>query len=146
MRLKWEDFILTLSLGSFQLRHHMIVTHGKHKYSFVPHSHATWHFSFVEFLSFWVLLIPFFLNFIQPLLSIVSLCVRDAFNFQLTDKEELLAICTHIIQYFVSINIAFLGVLTFIILLALNSWRLDHLDIIYCLPYSPFHGSFSVTP
>ena len=50
---------------------------------------------------------PFFLNFIQALLSIVSFCVRDVFNFQLTDGEELLAIRTHMIQYFVSINIAF---------------------------------------
>ena len=35
---------------------------------------------------------PFFLNFFQALLSIVSFCVRDVFNFQLTDGEELLAI------------------------------------------------------
>ena len=59
---------------------------------------------------------PFFLNFIQAVLSIVSFCVRDAFNFQLTKGEELLEICTHMIQYFVSINIAFLGVLNLIIL------------------------------
>ena len=66
---------------------------------------------------------PFFLNFIQALLSIVSFCVRDAYNFHLTDGEELLAICTHMIQYFVLINIAFLGVLTLIRLLAFNSWH-----------------------
>ena len=57
---------------------------------------------------------PLFLNFIQALLSIVSFCVRDAFNFQLTDGEELWAIYTHMIQYFVSINIDFLGVLNLI--------------------------------
>ena len=66
---------------------------------------------------------PFLMNFIQALLSIVSFCVRDAFNFQLTDGEELLAICTHMIQYFVSINIAFLGVLTLISLLAFHFWH-----------------------
>ena len=66
---------------------------------------------------------PFLLNFIQALLSIVSFCVRDAFNFQLTDGEELLAICTHIIQYFVLMIFAFLGVLTLISPLAFNSWH-----------------------
>ena len=36
---------------------------------------------------------PFFLNFfIQAPLSIVSFCVRDVCDFQLTDGEELLAI------------------------------------------------------
>ena len=89
------------------------------------HSHAILHFCvLVNFLFLLVLLMPFFLNFfIQVLLSIVSFCVRDAFNFQLTDGEELLAIYTHMIQYFVSINIALLGVLTLIILLAFNSWH-----------------------
>ena len=33
-------FVLPLSLGSFYLGHHMIVTYGKQHYSFVPHSHA----------------------------------------------------------------------------------------------------------
>ena len=76
------SFILPLSLGSFQLGHHKIVTYGKHKYSFVPHSHAILHiFSFWTFLFFWVLLMPFFLNFIQAPLSIVSFCVRDVFLF-----------------------------------------------------------------
>ena len=66
---------------------------------------------------------PFLLNFIQALLSIVSFCVRGAFNVQLTEEEELSAICTHIIQYFVLMNIAFLGVLTLISHLAFNSWH-----------------------
>ena len=47
-------------------------------------------------LEFFVLLSPprAFLSefFIQAPLSIVSFCVRDVFNFQLTDGEELLAI------------------------------------------------------
>ena len=66
---------------------------------------------------------PFFLNFIQDLLSIVSFCERDAFNFQLMDGEEILVICTHIIQYFDSMNISFLGVLTLISLFGFNSWH-----------------------
>ena len=55
---------------------------------------------------------PFFLNFfiiIQAPLSIVSFCVRDVFNFQLTDGEEIWQFCTHMVQYFVLIHIAFLG-------------------------------------
>ena len=32
-----------MSSGSFQLGHHRIVTYGKQKYSFVPHSHAILH-------------------------------------------------------------------------------------------------------
>ena len=81
---------LPLSSSSFQLRHHRIVTYGKQKYSFVPHSPAILHFCasgiFCPFessscLSFWI--------FIQAPLSIVSFCVRDAFNFQLTDGEEI---------------------------------------------------------
>ena len=89
---------------------------------------------------------PFLLNFIQAPLSIVSFCVRDAFNFQLTDIEELLAIYTHIIQYFVLMIFAFLGVLTLISHFSFQFLAWDHLDIIYCLPCSPFHGSFDVTP
>ena len=88
---------------------------------------------------------PFFLNFIQALLSIVSFCVRDAFNFQLMDEEELLAICTHIIQYFVLMNIAFLGVLTLISLLDFNYWHgIIYYNILFTL--LPFCGSFVVTP
>ena len=89
---------------------------------------------------------PFFLNYIRALLSIVSFCVRDVFTFHPTDGEELLAICTHIIQYFVSIIFAFLGVLTLISQFSLQFLAWDHLDIIYFLPCFPFHGSFVVTP
>ena len=51
-------------------------------------------YTFVSFEPF-VLLSPayaFLLNFIQAPLSIVSFCVRDVFNFQLMDGEELLEI------------------------------------------------------
>ena len=85
---------LPLSSGSFQLGHHRIVTYGKHKYSFVPHSHAILHL-FCAFGPFSLLSPPHaFLSefFIQAPLSIVSFCVRDLFNFQLTSEEELLAI------------------------------------------------------
>ena len=66
---------------------------------------------------------PFFFNFIQALLSIVSFHVRDVFTFRLTGGEELLENCTHIMQYFVLMNIAFLGVLTLTSLFAFNSWH-----------------------
>ena len=49
-------------------------------------------YTFVSFEPF-VLLSPpyaFLLNFIQAPLTIVSFCVRDVFNFQLMDGEELL--------------------------------------------------------
>ena len=39
-------------------------------------------------------------NFIQSPLSIVSFCVRDVFNFQLMDGEELWQSYTHMVQYF----------------------------------------------
>ena len=51
----WLHF-LSLSSGSFQLGHHRIVTYGKHKYSFVPHSHAILHL-----LCFWT-----FFSFLSP--------------------------------------------------------------------------------
>ena len=59
---------------------------------FIPMPFCTF-LCFWTFFSFWVLLMPFFLNFfIQAPLSIVSFCVRDVFNFQLTDGKTLLAI------------------------------------------------------
>ena len=91
---RWVSFYLCI-LGSFHLGHHRIVTYGKQKYSFVPHSHAILHI-FCAFGPF-VLLSPprAFLSefFIQAPLSIVSFCVRDVFNFQLIDGEEILAFC-----------------------------------------------------
>ena len=90
---KKMSFILPMSLGNFLFGHHRIVTYGKQKYSFVPHSHASLHFlCLLYLLFFWFLLRPFFLNFIQAPLSIVSFCVREEFTFHLTDREELLAI------------------------------------------------------
>ena len=77
---------------SFWLGHHRIVTDGKQHYPFVPHSPANYTFVLLELYFFWVLNLLSFLNFIQALLSIMSFCVRDVFNFQLTNGEELLAI------------------------------------------------------
>ena len=77
--MKMSFIFLLLSSSSFQLRHHRIVTYGKEKYSFVPHSHPILHFFVL--LDFFVLLSPphAFLSefFIQAPLSIVSFCVRD---------------------------------------------------------------------
>ena len=61
--------------------------------------------------------------FIQALLSIVSFCVRDVFNFQLTDEEELLGIL-YLYDSVISFDrYFFLGVLTLIILLDFSSWH-----------------------
>ena len=92
----WVSF-LPLSSGSFQLGHHRIVTYGKQEYSFVPHSHVILHYCafgiFCPPFFLWVLLHAFLSEFfIQVPLSLVSFCVRDVCNFQLTDGEELLAI------------------------------------------------------
>ena len=58
---------------------------------------------FFVLLEFFVLLSPphAFLSefFIQAPLSIVSFCVRDVFNFQLTDGEELSAILVLMVQH-----------------------------------------------
>ena len=72
------SFILLLSLGNFHLGHHRIVTYGKQQYSFVPHSHAILHFlCFLNLLLFWVLLVPFFLNFYSgSSIHSVLLCER----------------------------------------------------------------------
>ena len=74
---------LPLSSGSSHLGHHRIVTYGKQKYLFVPHSHAILHFCAFGLLSF-LLSPPFCLLseiFNSDPLSIVSFCVRDVFNF-----------------------------------------------------------------
>ena len=89
---RWVSFYLGLRVASILDTTglwHMV----NKKYSFFPHSHAIlhllclWTFCPLESsscLSFWI--------FIQAPLSIVSFCVRDVFNLQLTDREELLAI------------------------------------------------------
>ena len=85
------------------------------------------HMSPHTFLSFWI--------FIQDPLSIVSFCVRDVFNFQLTDGEDLWQFCTHMVQYFVLIHIAFLGdFFTLICLFGFQILAWDNLYIIYFLP------------
>ena len=130
------SFILPLSLGSFQLRHHKIVTHGKHKYSFVPHSHAILHFC--VFVNFFVLLSPphafLFGFFIQAALSIVSFCVRDVFNFQLMDGEELLAILYSYDSVLCFDTYCFLRSFDSYFPCGFQFLAWDHLYIVYCLP------------
>ena len=78
---------------------------------------------------------PFFLNFfIQALLSIVSFCVGDVFNFQLTDGEELWQFVTYMVQYFVSTHHAFIGVFDSYLPFGIQFLAWDHLYIIYYLP------------
>ena len=84
---------------------------------------------------FWVLLHAFLFEFffIQAPLSIVSFCVRDVFNFQLMDREELWQFCTHMIQYFILIHIALLGDFDSYFPFGFQFLARDHLYIIYCL-------------
>ena len=133
---KSMSFVLPMSLSSFHIRHHRIVTYGKHIYPFVPHSHAILHFYAVGlFCPFWVLLHAFLFEFfIQDPLSIVSFCVRDVFNFHLTDGEELWQSCTNMVQYFVLIHITFLGDFDSYLPFGFQFLAWDHLNIIYCLP------------
>ena len=78
-------------------------------------------------LSFWI--------FIQAPLSIVSFCVRDVFNFPLTNGEELRKSCTNMVQYFVLIHIAFLGDFDSYFPFGFQFLAWDHLYIIYYLSY-----------
>ena len=132
---RWVS-LLPLSLGSFQLGHHRIVTYGKQRYSFVPHSHDILHF----FLCFWTFVLfesSSFLSlwiFIQAPLSIASFCVRDVFNFHLTDVEELSANLYLYDSVLGFDRYCFLGVLILISLLDFEFSAWDHLYIIYCLP------------
>ena len=66
----------------------------------------------LNFLFFWVLPMPFFLNCIQALLSIVSFCVRDVFTFKLIDGEEILAYYFHVSDTSFWYVLLLLGVLT----------------------------------
>ena len=133
---------LPLSSSSFQLRHHRIITYGKHKYSFVPHSHAI----FAIFCAFGlsVLLSPphAFLSefFIQAPLSIVSFCVRDVFNFQLTDGEELLEILYSYDSVLCLDTYCFLSSFDSYFPFGFQFLAWDHLYIIYCLPCFLFVG------
>ena len=77
--------------------------------------------------SFWIFLI-------QAPLSIVSFCVRDVSNFQLTDGEEIWQSCTNMVHYFVLIHIASLGDFDSYFPFGFQFLAWDHLNIIYCLP------------
>ena len=98
-----------------------------------------WHFApffvLLDFLSFWVLLMPFFLNFfIQASLSIVSFCVRDVLIFSSRTEKNFgnfvliwfstlfwyILLSHEIIDSYLPFGFQFLA------------W--DHLYIIYCLP------------
>ena len=137
----WVSF-LPLSSGSFQLRHHRIVTYGKQKYSFVPHFHAILHFwCFWTFVLSWVPLPAFFMKFlIQAPLSIVSFCVRDVLIFQLTDGEELWQSCTHMVQYLLWYIFLFWGDFDsyFPFWLSIHGMELFKYNILFTL--LPFHG------
>ena len=89
---------------------------------------------------------PFFLNFIQAPLSIVSFCVRDVFSFQLTDGEELLAIL-----YSYDLVLCFdmhCFLRSFGLFLAFWLSILGMGSFIYIILFTllPFHRSFAVTP
>ena len=73
--------------------------------------------------------------FIQAPLSIVSFCVRDVFNFPLTDGKELLTICTYMIQYLVLIDIVFFRSFDSYQPFGFQFLAWDHLYIIYYLPF-----------
>ena len=144
----WVSF-LPLSLGSFQLGHHRIVTYGKQKYSFVPHSHAI-----LCFLCFWTFVLsfesscmPFFLNFLFRLLYPYCPFVWEMYWFLAHGWRRTLAILylygsalcfdTHcFLRRFLDSYLPFwlsnLGMGSFIC------------NILFTL--LPFHGSFAVTP
>ena len=89
---------------------------------------------------------PFFLNFIQAPLSIVSFCVRDVLIFYLMDGEEHWQSGTHMVQYFFLIHIAFLG--DFLLLFSFWISILSMGSFIYNILFTllSFHGPFAVTP
>ena len=144
-----EFHLLPLSSGSHQLGDHKIVTYGKQKYSFVPHSHAILHFCvfWTLVLFIWVPLHAFLSEFFYSGSSIHSalLCER-CIDFQLTHGEELWQFCTHMVQYFVLIHIAFLGY--FWLLFSFWVSILGMGSFIYNILFTllSFHGSFYVTP
>ena len=139
-------FILFLSIGSFWLGHHRIVTYGKDHCSFVPHSHANC--TFVPFWTF-VLLSPpsaFLFEFYSgSSIHSVLLCERRIY-FSSHERRGtfgnlkfmLLILCFD--MYFP------LGVLT------LDSfyifWNYGMGLFIYDILFTllPFRGSFAVTP
>ena len=143
---EYEFHFLPLSSGSFQLGHHRIVAYGKHKYSFVPHSHAILHFcAFGIFVISKSSCMPFFLNFYSGSSIHSFLLCERCIDFQLTDGEELWQFCTYMIQYFVLIHIAFIGV--FLLLFTFWLSILGMGSFIYNILFTllPFHGSFAIT-
>ena len=95
---------------------------------------------FCTFLCFWTIVIlsppHAFLSefFIQAPLSIVSFCVRDVFNFQLTDREELLAILYSYDSVLCLDTYFFLRSFDSYLPFGFQFLAWDHLYIIYCLP------------
>ena len=75
----------------------------------------------------------------------VLLCERFI-DFQLTDREELWQFCTYMVQYFVLIHIAFLGVFDSYLPFGFQFLAWD--QIIYNIMFTllPFHGSFLSLP
>ena len=75
--------------------------------------------------------------FIQAPLSIVSFCVRDVFNFQLTDEEELLEILYSYDSVLCLDTYCFLRSFDSYLPFGFQFLAWDHLyNIIYCLPCS----------
>ena len=90
--------------------------------------------------------LDFFIFFIQPPLSIVSFHVKDVFNFQLTDREELLAILYSYDSVLCFDTYCFLRVFESYLPFGFQFLAWD--SFIYTILFTllPFHGSFSVTP
>ena len=79
---------------------------------------------------------PFFLNFfIQDPLSMMPFCVRDVFNFHLTDGEELLAILYSYDSVLCFDTYCFLRIFDSYLPCGFQFLAWDHLYIIYCLPF-----------
>ena len=90
---------------------------------------------FFTFVLSWVLLHAFFLKFlIQAPLSIMSFCVRDVFNFQVTDGEEILAILYSYDSVLCLDTYCFLRSFDSYLPFGFQFLAWDHLYIIYCLP------------
>ena len=106
---------------------------------------------FYTFLSFepFVLSSPpyaFLLNFIQDPLSIVSFCVRDVFNFELTDGEELLANLNSYDSILCFDTYCLIRSFDSYLPFGFQSVEWDHLYIIYCLPCFLFVGLLMSLP
>ena len=142
------SFVLPLSLSSFQLRHHKMITYGKQIYPFVPHSHTILHFlCFWTFIPFWVLLFSFFLNFNSgSSIHSVLLCERY-FNFNSRTEKNFWAILFKLILFSMYFDICFLlGRFWLLLAFWISFVAWDHLNIIQLVTLLPFHGSFAINP